>query len=184
MKILNTSDKNISTIEDSAEIYMEGINQVQVNTKARLTFPLVLRSFLRQDPDIMMVGEVRDLETADISIKATQTGHLVLLTLYTNSAPETLLRLYNMRVKSFNIASLIILVMAQQLVRRLCLHCRKEAEYSEEVLIKEGFDEKELSSLKIYSPGSCNKCAKGYRGRVGIYEVMPISVDMQQLIMK
>lgn len=181
--ILNTPQKNISTIEDPVEIYMRGVNQVQVNNKSGLTFASALRSFLRQDPDIVMVGEIRDLETAEIAVKASQTGHLVLSTLHTNSAPVTLARLSNMGVEAFNIASSVILVMAQRLVRKLCDNCKQPAEYDEEMLLKQGFTADEITDLTLYEPGDCPNCVGGYKGRVGIYEVMPISSDMMHIIM-
>ncbi|MCL4108270.1 UNVERIFIED_CONTAM: hypothetical protein GTU68_065298 [Idotea baltica] len=169
LNILNTSERNISTAEDPAEIQVPGINQVNVNNKVGLTFASALRAFLRQDPDIIMVGEIRDLETAEISVKAAQTGHLLLSTLHTNSAPETLTRLINMGVPAFNIASAVHLIVAQRLARRLCKECKAL--------------EKEVDSLEIFEPVGCGDCSHGYKGRVGIYQVMPISVDMQTMIM-
>ncbi|QTR46069.1 type IV-A pilus assembly ATPase PilB [Thiothrix litoralis] len=181
--ILNTPEKNISTAEDPAEINMPGVNQVNVNAKVGLTFAEALRSFLRQDPDIIMVGEIRDLETAEISIKAAQTGHLVLSTLHTNSAPETLTRLMNMGVPPFNIASSVHLIIAQRLARRLCEKCKKTSDVPNEVLLQMGFKSEELSNLKLYEPVGCSECSRGYKGRVGIYQVMPISGDMGRMIM-
>ena len=184
LNILNTSEKNISTAEDPAEIQVPGINQVNVNNKVGLTFASALRAFLRQDPDIIMVGEIRDLETAEISVKAAQTGHLVLSTLHTNSAPETLTRLINMGVPAFNIASSVHLIVAQRLARRLCKHCKvSEEKIPDKTLLQLGFDESEINSLVIYEPVGCGKCSNGYKGRVGIYQVMPISTEMETMIM-
>lgn len=184
LNILNTSEKNISTAEDPAEIQVPGINQVNVNNKVGLTFASALRAFLRQDPDIIMVGEIRDLETAEISIKAAQTGHLVLSTLHTNSAPETLTRLNNMGVPAFNIASSVHLIIAQRLARRLCKHCKVLVEdIPEKVLLQLGFTKDVIESLDLYEPNGCSKCANGYKGRVGIYQVMPISSTMETMIM-
>ena len=183
LNILNTEDRNISTAEDPAEINMPGVNQVNVNPKVGLTFADALRAFLRQDPDVVMVGEIRDLETAEISIKAAQTGHLVLSTLHTNDAPQTLTRLMNMGVPPFNIASSVSLIIAQRLARRLCKHCKKEEKIPKETLIAEGFKEKDLKGLKIYGPVGCDQCSKGYKGRVGVYQVMPVSEDMARIIM-
>ncbi len=184
LNILNTSERNISTAEDPAEIQVPGINQVNVDNKVGLTFAAALRAFLRQDPDIIMVGEIRDLETAEISVKAAQTGHLVLSTLHTNSAPETLTRLINMGVPAFNIASSVHLIVAQRLARRLCKNCKKPAEnLPPKSLVQLGFDEEEIDSLKIYEPDGCGECANGYKGRVGIYQVMPISSEMEIMIM-
>ena len=184
LNLLNTSEKNISTAEDPAEIQVAGINQVNVNEKVGLTFSSALRAFLRQDPDIIMVGEIRDLETAEISIKAAQTGHLVLSTLHTNSAPETLTRLLNMGIPPFNIASTVHLIIAQRLARRLCKHCKKPADIPPEVLKQAGFKEAELSELKIFEADGCGECSNGYKGRVGIYQVMPISPKMEKLVME
>ncbi len=181
--MLNTPERNISTAEDPVEINMPGVNQVNVNPRVGLTFADALRAFLRQDPDIIMVGEIRDLETAEISIKAAQTGHLVLSTLHTNSAPETLTRLLNMGVPPFNIASSVQLIIAQRLARRLCEHCKKRADIPEEALLNIGFKEDELSKLKIYEAVGCSKCSQGYKGRVGIYEAMPISAVMGRMVM-
>ncbi|CAA6816230.1 MAG: Type IV fimbrial assembly, ATPase PilB [uncultured Thiotrichaceae bacterium] len=181
--MLNTPERNISTAEDPVEINMPGVNQVNVNPKVGLTFADALRAFLRQDPDIIMVGEIRDLETAEISIKAAQTGHLVLSTLHTNSAPETLTRLLNMGVPPFNIASSVQLIIAQRLARRLCEHCKKRSDIPEEALLDIGFKEDELSKLKVYEAVGCSKCSQGYKGRVGIYEAMPISAAMGRMVM-
>jgi len=184
LNILNTSERNISTAEDPAEIQVPGINQVNVNNKVGLTFASALRAFLRQDPDIIMVGEIRDLETAEISVKAAQTGHLLLSTLHTNSAPETLTRLINMGVPAFNIASSVHLIVAQRLARRLCKTCKSLIkDVPKQALIQLGFEEKELDSLQIYEPVGCGDCSNGYKGRVGIYQVMPISSEMETMIM-
>ena len=188
LNILNTSEKNISTAEDPAEIQVPGINQVNVDPKVGLTFASALRAFLRQDPDIIMVGEIRDLETAEISVKAAQTGHLVLSTLHTNSAPETLTRLINMGVPAFNIASSVHLIVAQRLARRLCKHCKLLVEElpPKKALLELGFDEEEIDnhSLEIFQPNGCGECSNGYKGRVGIYQVMPISSEMETMIME
>ena len=183
LNILNTPERNISTAEDPAEINLYGINQVNVNVKTGLTFAAALKSFLRQDPDIIMVGEIRDLETAEIAIKAAQTGHMVLSTLHTNDAPQTLSRLMNMGVAPFNIASAVSLIIAQRLGRRLCSHCKEPADIPKDTLIEEGFREDETDSLKLYKAVGCDQCNEGYKGRVGIYQVMPISEDMGRIIM-
>ncbi|HEY1326220.1 MAG TPA: type IV-A pilus assembly ATPase PilB [Casimicrobiaceae bacterium] len=185
LNILNQAGINISTAEDPAEIQLPGVNQVNVNDKAGLTFAAALKSFLRQDPDIIMVGEIRDLETAEIAIKAAQTGHLVLSTLHTNDAPSTLTRLLNMGVAPFNVASSAILITAQRLGRRLC-HCKKPEDIPPEALLRAGFSEADLDgSWQTFGPVGCDTCkGSGYKGRVGIYEVMPISDDMRQLIMR
>ncbi|MBK8337644.1 MAG: type IV-A pilus assembly ATPase PilB [Sterolibacteriaceae bacterium] len=184
LNLLNKPGTNISTAEDPAEINLAGINQVNVNEKAGLTFATALRAFLRQDPDIIMVGEIRDLETAEISVKAAQTGHLVLSTLHTNDAPSTLTRLANMGVPSFNIASSVILITAQRLARKLC-SCKKPHTVPVEALLQAGFSEADLDgSWQLYGPAGCDRCkGSGYKGRVGIYQVMPISEDMQRIIM-
>ena len=182
LNMLNTTDRNISTAEDPVEITVAGINQVNMNVKTGLTFAEALRAFLRQDPDIIMVGEIRDLETAEIAIKAAQTGHLVLSTLHTNDAPQTLNRLAQMGIPAFNIASSVILIMAQRLARRLCEHCKKEEDLPEDILEGAGFKKEELGSLKIFGPTGCDNCVNGYKGRVGIYQVMPISEAMTKLI--
>jgi type IV pilus assembly protein PilB len=181
---LNTSEVNICSVEDPIEIHLTGINQVQTHPKIGLTFATALRAFLRQDPDIIMVGEIRDLETAEIAVKAAQTGHLVLSTLHTNSAAEALTRLANMGVAGFNIASSIILIVAQRLVRILCNHCKIKAKIPEKILITQGFQQQELSDLKIYRAGCCEHCHNGYQGRIGIYEIIPISKEMTKLIME
>lgn len=184
LNILNTDERNISSAEDPVEINLEGINQVPVNAKVGLTFAESLRSFLRQDPDIIMVGEIRDLETAEISIKAAQTGHMVMSTLHTNSAPETITRLLNMGVPAFNVATSVSLIIAQRLARRLCEYCSEPAELPKETLIEEGFDEKEIDDLQIMRPVGCDKCNNGYKGRVGIYEVVKITPEIQNIIME
>jgi len=186
LNILNQPGVNISTAEDPAEIQLTGVNQVNVNDKAGLTFAAALKSFLRQDPDIIMVGEIRDLETADIAIKAAQTGHLVLSTLHTNDAPTTLTRLLNMGVAPFNVASSVILITAQRLGRRLCAHCKQPKDIPAEAMMQAGFSDEDLDgSWQTYGPIGCDKCkGTGYKGRVGIYQVMPISDDMRLLIMR
>jgi type IV pilus assembly protein PilB len=186
LNILNTVERNISTAEDPVEINLEGINQVNVNLKVGLGFPEALRSFLRQDPDVIMVGEIRDLETASIAIKAAQTGHLVLSTLHTNSAAETLTRLLNMGVPTFNVATTVSLIIAQRLARRLCPHCKKPADdIPQEILIEEGFDEIgiPLNELTLFHPVGCDKCTDGYKGRVGVYEVVRITPEISRIIM-
>jgi type IV pilus assembly protein PilB len=184
LNILNQPGVNIATVEDPAEINLPGINQVNVNDRAGLTFAAALKSFLRQDPDIIMVGEIRDLETADIAIKAAQTGHLVMSTLHTNDAPTTLTRLLNMGVAPFNIASSVLLITAQRLARKLCEICKKPAEYPREALLKAGFAEADIDgSWKPYRAVGCSACNNGYRGRVGIYQVMPITDAIQRIIL-
>jgi type IV pilus assembly protein PilB len=183
LNILNTQERNISTAEDPVEINLEGINQVQINTKAGLSFPSALRSFLRQDPDIVMVGEIRDLETAEIAIKAAQTGHLVLSTLHTNSAAETLTRLLNMGVPSYNVASSVSIIIAQRLARRLCSQCKTEEQLPRNELIEQGFPENQLEQFSLYKPVGCQQCTGGYKGRVGIYEVIKISEKTAEIIM-
>lgn len=183
VNILNDEETNISTAEDPVEINLPGINQVQMNPRAGLTFAAALKSFLRQDPDVILVGEIRDLETAEIAIKAAQTGHLVLSTLHTNSAPETLTRLINMGVESFNIATTVHLIIAQRLARRLCAHCKKPVQLPKETLLNNGFREDEVDTLKIFEPVGCDNCLNGYKGRVGIYEVMPISDAISRIVM-
>jgi len=184
LNMLNQPGVNISTVEDPAEINLPGINQVNVNEKAGLNFSAALKSFLRQDPDIIMVGEIRDLDTADIAIKAAQTGHLVLSTLHTNDAPSTLTRLLNMGVAPFNIASSILLITAQRLARRLCERCKTPADYPREALLRAGYTDGDLDgSWQPYRPVGCDQCHHGYRGRVGIYQVMPISEEIQRLIL-
>ena len=184
LAILNTTETNISTAEDPVEINLAGINQVQVNPRAGLTFASALKSFLRQDPDVVMVGEIRDLETAEIAIKAAQTGHLVLSTLHTNSAPETLTRLLNMGVPAYNVASSVSLIIAQRLARRLCNHCKQQEHLPEVELLKQGFTAEQLPEVKIFKPIGCEHCTNGYKGRVGIYEVMPVSGVMAEIIMQ
>ena len=186
LNILNQPGINISTAEDPVEIQLPGVNQVNVNEKAGLTFAAALRAFLRQDPDIVMVGEVRDLETADIAIKAAQTGHLVLSTLHTNDAPTTLTRLLNMGVAPFNVASSVIMITAQRLGRKLCVHCKRPEDIPPEALLRAGFNEDDLDGTwQPFGAVGCDHCGgSGYKGRVGIYEVMPISDDMRQLIMR
>ena len=183
LNILNTEDRNISTAEDPAEINLPGINQVNVDNKVGLTFSSALKAFLRQDPDVIMVGEIRDLETGEIAIKAAQTGHLVLSTLHTNDAPQTLSRMINMGIAPFNIASSVSLIIAQRLARRLCNNCKKPADIPHEALLEEGFKEEDLTGLKVYKPVGCDQCDNGYKGRVGIYQVMPISDEMARIIM-
>ncbi len=183
LNILNTEDRNISTAEDPVEINLEGINQVNVNAKVGLDFGQALRAFLRQDPDIVMVGEIRDLDTASIAIKAAQTGHLVLSTLHTNSAPETLTRLANMGVPSFSIATSVTLIIAQRLGRRLCSKCKKPANIPKPALIEAGFTEAMLEEATINKAVGCEACSDGYKGRVGIYEVMKITDDISRIIM-
>jgi len=184
LNILNTEQRNISTAEDPVEINLEGINQVQINTRAGLTFPSALRSFLRQDPDIVMVGEIRDLETAEIAIKAAQTGHLVLSTLHTNSAAETLTRLLNMGVPSYNVASSVSIIIAQRLARRLCMACKEPEDIPEEELLKQGFTHEQLPDVKLYKAVGCDQCTGGYKGRVGIYEVIKIGERLSSIIME
>jgi len=185
VNILNTADVNISTAEDPSEINMPGVNQVNVNPKVGLTFASALRAFLRQDPDIILVGEIRDLETAEIAIKAAQTGHLVLSTLHTNDAPQTLTRLANMGVPLYNIASSVHLIVAQRLARRLCSQCKQPIEVPKEALKKEGFTDADVAAgIKVYGPVGCDQCNGGYKGRVGIYQVMPVSETMGRIIME
>jgi len=184
INILNTVDINISTAEDPVEINMEGINQVNVNNRQGMDFASALRSFLRQDPDVIMVGEIRDLETAEIAIKAAQTGHLVLSTLHTNSAAETLTRLQNMGVASFNIATSVNLIIAQRLTRKLCNHCKKISEIPKEALIEEGFPPEQIGTFTVYEPVGCEQCTSGYKGRQGIYEVVKNTPALQRLIME
>ncbi len=184
LNILNTEDKNISTAEDPVEINLAGINQVNVNNKIGLTFSSALKAFLRQDPDIIMVGEIRDIETGEIAIKAAQTGHLVLSTMHTNDAPQSLSRMINMGIAPFNIASSVSLIIAQRLARRLCNSCKAPADIPKEALLEEGFLEEELAGLKVYKPVGCDQCDKGYKGRVGVYQVMPISDEMSRIIME
>ena len=185
LNILNQPGVNISTVEDPAEINLPGINQVNVNDRAGLTFSAALKAFLRQDPDVIMVGEIRDLETGDIAIKAAQTGHMVMSTLHTNDAPTTLTRLLNMGIPPFNIASAVILITAQRLARRLCENCKVPADYPKDALIKAGFQESELDGTwKPYKAVGCSACNNGYKGRVGLYQVMPISEEIQRIILR
>ena len=184
LNILNTVDTNISTAEDPAEINLEGINQVNVNEKVGLTFDSALRAFLRQDPDIIMVGEIRDLQTAEIAIKAAQTGHMVMSTLHTNDAPQTLARLVNMGVPPFNIASAVTLIIAQRLARRLCKHCKEKIDIPRVALEEEGFTAEQIDSEPaLYKAVGCDQCDDGYKGRVGIYQVLPISEAIGRIIM-
>ena len=185
LNILNKPGVNIATAEDPAEITLPGVNQVSMNDKAGMTFPVALKAFLRQDPDIIMVGEIRDIETADISIKAAQTGHLVLSTLHTNDAPTTLTRMRNMGIAPFNIASSVILITAQRLARRLCPNCKIATDIPREALLEAGFLEEELDGSWIpYHPVGCTMCSNGYKGRVGIYQVMPITEEIQKIILR
>jgi len=185
LNILNTADRNISTAEDPAEINLPGVNQVNINPKVGLTFASALRAFLRQDPDVIMVGEIRDLETAEIAIKAAQTGHLVLSTLHTNDAPKTLTRLVDMGVKPYAIASSVSLIIAQRLARRLCDNCKEPVDVPAEALLKEGFTKQEIEQgFTVYHGKGCNHCNGGYRGRVGIYQVMPVSETIGRIIME
>ena len=183
LHILNKEDTNISTAEDPAEINLPGVNQVNVNNKVGLTFAAALRSFLRQDPDVVMVGEIRDLETAEIAIKAAQTGHLVLSTLHTNDAPQTLTRLIDMGVKPYAIATSVSLIIAQRLARRLCSSCKQLVDVPAEALRKEGFQETDIPGIKIYGPKGCQNCTDGYKGRVGLYQVMPVTESIGRIIM-
>ncbi len=185
LNLLNKPEVNISTAEDPVEIQVAGINQVNTNPKTGLTFAEALRAFLRQDPDIVMVGEIRDLETAEIAVKAAQTGHLVLSTLHTNDAPQTLTRLANMGIPPFNIASSVLLIMAQRLARRLCEHCKAPDPLPKEALLEEGFTEEEIATgFTTYKPVGCDLCTNGYKGRVGIFQVMPVSETMGKIILE
>ena len=185
VNILNQPEINISTAEDPVEINLAGVNQVNVNPKVGLDFGSALRAFLRQDPDVILVGEIRDLETAEIAIKAAQTGHMVLSTLHTNDAPQTLTRMVNMGIPPFNIASAVNLIIAQRLARRLCTHCKKLVDIPKEAMLEEGFSEAQVQKgIKIYGPVGCDQCSNGYKGRVGIYQVMPISAEIGKLIME
>ena len=185
LNLLNTPEINIATVEDPSEIHLQGVNQVNVHDKAGLTFAVALRAFLRQDPDVLMVGEVRDLETADIAIKAAQTGHLVLSTLHTNDAPSTLSRLRNMGIAPYNIVSSIALITAQRLVRRLCVHCKKAETVDLQILRDAGLPDQYLQMpFHIYKPMGCKHCHKGFSGRIGIFQVMPISDAMAELILQ
>jgi type IV pilus assembly protein PilB len=184
LNILNTSERNISTAEDPVEINLPGINQVHVNVKAGLTFSVALKAFLRQDPDVVMVGEIRDLETAETAVKAAQTGHMVLSTLHTNSAADTLNRLINMGIPSFNLATSVTLVIAQRLARCLCPACKEVINVPLKAKIEMGFTEAEAKDLVIYKAVGCGQCQEGYRGRTGLYEVMPVTPIISELIMR
>jgi len=184
LNILNREDTNISTAEDPAEINLPGVNQVNVNPKVGLTFAAAMRAFLRQDPDVIMVGEIRDLETAEIAIKAAQTGHLVLSTLHTNDAPQTLTRMVDMGVKPYAIATSVSLIIAQRLARRLCTHCRQPMDVPKEALVKEGFSEMDIAAgIKIFAPKGCSNCIDGYKGRTGIYQVLPVTEAVARIIL-
>ncbi len=185
LNILNKEDTNISTAEDPAEINLPGVNQVNVNPKVGLTFASALRAFLRQDPDVIMVGEIRDLETAEIAIKAAQTGHLVLSTLHTNDAPKTLTRLIDMGVKSYAIATSVSLIIAQRLARKLCVHCKTAFELPREALLKEGFTEADIAEgVRLYKAVGCSQCTDGYKGRTGLYQVMPVTEEIARIILR
>jgi type IV pilus assembly protein PilB len=186
LSILNVEDTNISTAEDPAEIVLPGVNQVNVNPKVGLTFASALRAFLRQDPDVIMVGEIRDLETAEIAIKAAQTGHLVLSTLHTNDAPQTLTRMVDMGVKPYAIATSVSLIIAQRLARRLCSACKQPLDLPHDALLREGFTEEQISTtgFKVYKHVGCSQCTDGYKGRVGIYEVLPVSEAIGRIILE
>jgi len=183
LKVLNTPEVNISSVEDPVEVYLTGVNQVNINERAGVDFATVLRAFLRQDPDIIMVGEIRDLETADIAVKAAQTGHLVLSTLHTNDAISTVTRLLNMGVEPFNVGSSVHLIMAQRLVRKLCQSCKRPAEVPERSLLAAGFTREQVSGAQLYGPVGCGNCTDGYRGRTGIFQMLPISEEMSMKIM-
>ena len=184
LHILNREDTNISTAEDPAEINLPGVNQVNVNNKVGLTFAAAMRAFLRQDPDVIMVGEIRDLETAEIAIKAAQTGHLVLSTLHTNDAPQTLTRMVDMGVKPYAIATSVSLIIAQRLARRLCSHCKQPLDIPKEALLKEGFQEADVhAGIRIFAPKGCQNCTDGYKGRVGIYQVLPVTDAIARIIL-
>jgi type IV pilus assembly protein PilB len=184
LNILNTEERNISTAEDPAEINLPGVNQVNVNAKIGLTFAAALKAFLRQDPDVIMVGEIRDLETAEIGIKAAQTGHLVLSTLHTNDAPTTLTRLVDMGVKPYAIATSVRLIIAQRLARKLCDNCKEVLDIPAEALMAEGYSKDEIDDgLRIYGAVGCKSCANGYKGRIGIFQVMVVSDATQRIIM-
>ena len=185
VNILNQPEINISTAEDPVEINLAGVNQVNVDPKVGLDFASALRAFLRQDPDVILVGEIRDLETAEIAIKAAQTGHMVLSTLHTNDAPQTLTRMVNMGIPPFNIASAVNIIIAQRLARRLCTHCKKPVDLPKEALIEEGFTREQIQKgIKVFGPEGCDQCSNGYKGRVGIYQVMPLSAEIGKLIME
>ncbi len=186
LSILNVEDTNISTAEDPAEIVLPGVNQVNVNPKVGLTFASALRAFLRQDPDVIMVGEIRDLETAEIAIKAAQTGHLVLSTLHTNDAPQTLTRMVDMGVKPYAIATSVSLIIAQRLARRLCNACKQPLDLPHDALLREGFTEEQVATtgFKVYKPVGCSQCTDGYKGRVGVYEVLPVTETIGRIILE
>ncbi|HRO88325.1 MAG TPA: type IV-A pilus assembly ATPase PilB, partial [Chiayiivirga sp.] len=185
LNILNTDARNISTVEDPVEIRVPGINQVQQNAKRGMTFSVALRSFLRQDPDVVMVGEIRDLETAEIAVKAAQTGHMVLSTLHTNDAPQTVSRLMNMGIAPFNIISSVSLVIAQRLARRLCQHCKKPMTLPDHALLAEGFTQQQIDAgLHLFDAVGCDQCNEGYKGRTGIYQVMPLTEEIQKIILE
>lgn len=185
VNILNQPEINISTAEDPVEINLAGVNQVNVDPKVGLDFASALRAFLRQDPDVILVGEIRDLETAEIAIKAAQTGHMVLSTLHTNDAPQTLTRMVNMGIPPFNIASAVNIIIAQRLARRLCTHCKKPVDLPNQALIEEGFTKEQVQKgIKVFGPVGCDQCSNGYKGRVGIYQVMPLSAEIGKLIME
>lgn len=183
--ILNDDTRNISTAEDPVEIRLPGVNQVQQNNKRGMTFAAALRSFLRQDPDIIMVGEIRDLETAEIAIKAAQTGHMVLSTLHTNDAPQTIARLMNMGIAPYNITSSVTLVIAQRLARRLCNNCKRPTQLPENALLAEGFTAAEVAAgVKLYEAVGCDECTEGYKGRTGIYQVMPMNDEIAAIVLQ
>jgi type IV pilus assembly protein PilB len=186
VNILNTEDINISTAEDPAEINLPGVNQVNVNPKVGLTFAAALKAFLRQDPDVILVGEIRDLDTAEIALKAAQTGHLVMSTLHTNDAPQTIVRMMNMGIPAYNLASTLTLIIAQRLARGLCKHCKRPANIPREELLRNGFTAAELDNpdAKIMEAVGCDQCDNGYKGRTGIYQVMPFSDEMGKIIME
>jgi len=185
LNILNTEERNISTVEDPVEIRVPGINQVQQNNKRGMTFAAALKSFLRQDPDVIMLGEIRDLETAEIAVKAAQTGHMVLSTLHTNDAPQTISRLMNMGIAPFNIISSVSLVIAQRLARRLCQHCKKPMTLPEHALLAEGFTQEQINAgITLFEPVGCDQCNDGYKGRTGIYQVMPLTEEIQKIILE
>lgn len=182
LNLLNTVEKNISTVEDPVEINLRGINQVNINAKIGLDFATTLRSLLRQDPDIIMVGEIRDIETAEIAIKAAQTGHLVFSTIHTNNAAETIVRLINLGIAPYNINSAITLIMAQRLARRLCNFCKSPQIIPEEILLNEGLTAEEINNVKLFTANGCEHCTKGYKGRVGIFELLPITAELNEII--
>ena len=185
LNMLNGAGVNISTAEDPVEIILDGINQVNVNPKTGLTFAAALRSFLRQDPDVILIGEVRDLETAEIAVKAAQTGHMVLATLHTNDAPQTITRLMNMGIPPYNVAAALNLIIAQRLVRRLCEHCKEPVEVPEEALRRSGFTEEDArGGATLHRARGCEHCVEGYKGRTGIYQVMPVSQELRKLILR